>query len=138
MGQKAIWNGDRFLITLANRRTLRQERHRQQISRTERKRLWAKRQSGTETGFYLPWHPIVYCTRASSRRGREGLRAKRQSGTEIGFYYLGTLSCISPGRAADKLERRKKLWAKKQSGTETGFYTPWYSVVHSARADSRR
>jgi hypothetical protein len=154
MGQKTIWNGDRFLFTLAPRRALRQSR--QQISRRERKKLWAKRQSGTETGFYLPWRPVVHFTSiqaADKQERKEKAMGKKtiwkgerfllkmgsrgKSGTKT-VLCLSTPSCIAPEQTADKLERRKSLWAKKQSGTETGYYLPWHPVVHCARADSRR
>jgi hypothetical protein len=119
MGQKRIWNGDRFLFTFASRRAIRQDRQqinrsegfgpkgnleqrqvsiylgalsrifrqaREQISRSGRKRLWAKRHSGTETSFYSIYLGILPCCETEKEK------SMGQKAIWNGDYFLFTLA----------------------------------------------
>ncbi len=52
-------NGGQVSIYLSTSLCIAPEQTADKLER-RKKLLWAKRQSGTETGFYLPWHPVLH------------------------------------------------------------------------------
>jgi hypothetical protein len=103
VGHKAIWNGDRFLFTLAPRRALRQSK---QQTMTPEGNLERR-----EVSIYLGTPSCIASGQAADKQdrkekamGQKEKERKRNLERRLFCIYLGAPSCIAPEQTADDHE----------------------------------